>query len=155
MLDLYEELRFLVKRLDEDQIDYALCGRLALAIYGIPRATVAIEVLIQKETLKKLKTLTLGLGYRIQAKPRAFARGAIEIHRVSKKDEETGDWFSLDFLVVTPPIQKVWDTRQEVEWEEGKLRVVSREGLIFLKSLRGSGQNLDDIQRLKKCRDES
>jgi hypothetical protein len=51
----------------------------------------------------------------MQAKPMAFARGAIQIHQVSKKDEETGDWFSLDFLVGTPSIQKVWDTRQELE----------------------------------------
>ena len=155
MLDLYEELRSLIKRLDQDQIDYALCGGLALALYGIPRATLDIDILIQKEVLKKLKTLARGLGYIMQANPRAFARGVIEIYQVSKKDEETGDWFSLNFLVVTPSIQKAWDTRQEVAWEEGKLWVVSREGLIFLKSLRGSGQDLDDIKRLKEGSDES
>jgi hypothetical protein len=73
-------------------------GGLALAVYGIPRAIVDIDILIPKELLKKLKTLTLGLGYMMQAKPRAFARGEIEIHWVSKKDEETGDgffWISL------------------------------------------------------------
>jgi hypothetical protein len=41
-------------------------------------------------------------------------------------------------------------SRREVEWEDGKLWLVSREGLITLKSLRGSGQDLDDIQRLKE-----
>ena len=95
------------------------------------------------------------MGIPYEAQPDGLCRGgAIEIHQVSKKDEETGDWFSLDLLVVTPSIRKLWDTRQEVAWEEGKLWVVSREGLIFLKSLRGSGQDLDEIQRLKEGGDE-
>jgi hypothetical protein len=42
-----------------------------------------------------------------------------------------------------------------MQWEEGRLWVVSREGLIYLKSLRGSGQDLDDIQKLKERSDES
>jgi hypothetical protein len=155
MLDLYEELKSIVNKLDESRIDYALCGGLALALFGIPRSTVDIDILIQRESLEKVQTLANGWGYLMKANPMAFAGGAIEIHRVSKKDEEAGDWFSLDFLVVTPSIQKVWDTRQEVEWEKGKLRVVSRGGLIFLKTLRGTGQDLDDIQRLKEDSDES
>ncbi len=49
--------------------------------------------------------------------------------------EEAGDWFPLDFLVVTPPIQTGWDSRQEVEREERNLMVVSRQGLIFCNPL--------------------
>ena len=49
----------------------------------------------------------------------------------------------------------VWETRREVEWEAGKLWVVSREGLIALKSLRGSGQDKDDIRQLKENNDEN
>jgi hypothetical protein len=155
MLDLYEELKSIVQKLNESRIDYALCGGLALALFGIPRATVDIDILIQRESLERVHALAPGGGYIMRAHPMAFAGGAVEIHRGSKKDEETGDWFSLDFLVVTPPIQKAWDTRQEVEWEEGRLWAVSRVGLIFLKSLRGSGQDLDDIRRLKEDSDES
>ena len=84
-----------------------------------------------------------------------FARGAIAIHRLSKKDEETADWVSLDFLVVTPRLKEAWETRCQIEWEEGRIWVVSREGLIFLKSLRASGQDLDDIKKLKEGADES
>jgi hypothetical protein len=83
-----------------------------------------------------------------------FADGVIDIRRVSKLDPESGDILSLDVLLVTPPLSKVWDTRSEVEWAEGRLWVVSREGLIFLKSLRKSGQDLDDIRRLEETEDE-
>ncbi len=49
MLDLYEELRILLGKLQESRIEYALCGGLALALYGIPRATVDIDIMVQKE----------------------------------------------------------------------------------------------------------
>jgi hypothetical protein len=155
MLDLYEELKSLVSRLNEARIDYALCGGLALALHGIPRATVDIDILVQKETLEQIQALAGGLGYIFKAEPMTFAQGAIEIHRFSKRDEETGYWLPLDFILVTPRIERVWESRQEMRWEEGRLWVVSREGLIYLKSLRGSGQDLEDIQKLKESTDES
>jgi len=154
MLDLYEELKILIQQLNEARIDYALCGGLALAIYGIPRTTVDIDILIQKDDLERAKTLAQGSGYIMKANPMAFAGGVIEIHRVSKKDEETGDWLYLDFVLITPRLHEVWKSRREVEWDQGKLWVVSWEGLIFLKSLRGSGLDLDDIQKLKEISNE-
>ena len=65
MLDLYEELKGLIARLDEGGIPYALCGGLALALHGIPRATVDIDILIQRESLEKAQTLVGRLGYRL------------------------------------------------------------------------------------------
>ena len=150
MLDLYEELRILVGKLQESKIEYALCGGLALAVYGLPRATIDIDLLITKDSLPDVQTIAQELGYTLKATPMEFAKGVIEIHRVSKIDPESGDLFSLDFLLVTPEIDSVWRSRREVEWEDGKLWLVSREGLITLKSLRGSGQDLVDIQRLKE-----
>ena len=155
MLDLYEELKALVGRLNEAKINYALCGGLALALYGIPRATVDIDILIEKEYLDQVQALSRGLGYIIKAEPMTFAKGAIEIHRVSKVDPEGGDLLSMDFLLVTPEIRQIWKSRKEVGWEEGKLWAISREGLIRLKSLRGNLQDLDDIQKLKEETDES
>lgn len=150
MLDLYEELRILVGKLQESKIEYALCGGLALAVYGLPRATIDIDLLITKDSLADVQTIAQELRYTLKATPMEFAKGVIEIHRVSKIDPESGDLFSLDFLLVTSEIDSVWMSRREVEWEDGKLWLVSREGLITLKSLRGSGQDLDDIQRLKE-----
>jgi hypothetical protein len=155
MLDLYEELKALVGQLNEAKINYALCGGLALALYGIPRATVDIDILIEKESLDQVQALTRGLGYIIKAEPMTFAKGAIEIRRVSKIDPEGGDLLSMDFLLVTPEIRQIWKSRKEAGWEEGKLWVISREGLIRLKSLRGNAQDLDDIQKLKEETDES
>jgi len=150
MLDLFKEFKTLTALLAERNIDYALCGGLAMAVYGTPRATIDIDLLIQRESLNAVKALSHTLGYIKEALPMKFADGAIEISRLSKFDEESGDLLTLDLLLVTPAIQTVWDSRKEIEWENGKIRVVSREGLIALKSLRGSGQDLDDIKNLRE-----
>ena len=84
-----------------------------------------------------------------------LADGGIEIRRVSKIHSQTGQVFSLDLLLVTPEIRQVWDSRVEVDWENGVLSVVSREGLISLKMLRGSPQDLADIQALKEDVDDA
>ena len=77
-----------------------------------------------------------------------FANGVIEIRRVSKIDPKDSEILSLDLLLITPEIRPVWDSRMKGEWEGGKLSVVSPKGLIVLKQLRGSGQDLDDIKAL-------
>ena len=40
MLDLYDELAALLDALEAANAEYAVCGGLAMAIHGIPRATI-------------------------------------------------------------------------------------------------------------------
>jgi hypothetical protein len=150
MLDLYDEFNKVVTLLAEHTIDYALCGGLALAVYGIPRATIDIDLLIMPESLETVVPLARELGYKKETLPMRFTDRGIDIRRVSKLDQDSGDILMLDLLLVTPAILPVWGSRKEVAWEHGTLWVVSRDGLMALKSLRGSGQDLEDISRLKK-----
>lgn len=150
MLDLYEEFRGVVTALEDRDIDYAVCGGLAMAVHGLARATVDIDLLILADALEAVRAAAKKLDYTIDAIPMTFAAGAIEIRRVSKIDAETGIVLSLDLLLVTPQISEVWTSRSTVEWEGGQLKVVSPQGLIALKMLRGSGQDLDDIKRLQE-----
>lgn len=154
MLDLYGELKGLVVGFNGQGVEYALCGGLAMSVHGLPRATIDIDILILAEALEQACDLAKRLGYTMEALPMDFAGGAIRIRRFSKLDTVAGDVLPLDFLLVTPRIQSVWDSRVEIEWEGNKLLVVSREGLIALKSLRGSGVDLHDIQFLKERADE-
>jgi len=148
MLDLYSELRKLIAALDQDRIEYALCGGLAVAVYGHPRATVDIDLLILSESLDGVIAIATTLDYTIRGLEMSFHNEAIEIRRVSKIDSETGNVLSLDLLLVTPQIRDVWNSRVEADWEGGILSVVSREGLIELKKMRGSAQDEADISAL-------
>lgn len=148
MLDLMDELRRLVRVLDERGIDYALCGGLAMGIHGRARATVDIDLLILSESLPEVFEIANALGYNIRGKDLSFANGAIEIRRVTKIDSEDGELLSLDLLLATPDIRDVWESREKIAWEAGQLSVVSTSGLIALKQLRRSYQDLADIEAL-------
>jgi hypothetical protein len=155
MLDLYEELRKLVGALDEHEIDYALCGGIAMAVYDQPRATVDIDLLILDNSLDRVIEIAAGFDYTIRGLDMTFASNAIEIRRVSKIDKETGILFSLDMLLVTPEIRHIWDSRVRANWEGGKLSVVSLEGLIDLKRMGARPQDLADISALMEDADNA
>ena len=84
-----------------------------------------------------------------------FHRGAIDIRRLSKIDSSDGDLLMVDFLLVTPAVEAAWKDRFRVASSSGSVFVVSREGLIALKSFRRSGQDMADIERLEGSHDES
>ena len=155
MFDLYDEFRKLIAALDEQQIDYALCGGIAMAVYDRPRATVDIDLLILAESLDGVMAIATALNYTIRGLEMTFSNGAIEIRRVSKIHSETGQVLSLDVLLVTPEIREVWDSRVQADWEGGELSVVSREGLIALKNMRGSAQDNADISALLEDIDDA
>ena len=155
MFDLYEEFKSIIAALEEHGIEYAVCGGLAMAVHGLPRATVDIDLLIHAESLEEAQTLARKLGYTLEALPMTFSRGKIEIRRLSKIDRETGIVLSLDMLLVTSEIADVWHSRTELAWELGRIWVVSRSGLIALKTFRSSAQDLADIERLKETENES
>ncbi len=151
MIDLAVEFEAVISALAEHGIDYAVCGGMAMAILSLPRATVDIDLLIRPEDEERVYPAVEPLGFRIRAKPMHFDQGKMEIRRVTKIDP-AGDTLMLDLLLVTSAFENVWRDRIRVDSEFGSISVVSREGLIELKSGRMSGIDQDDIKRL---RDES
>jgi hypothetical protein len=149
MLSLYDELKGLTQSLATAGIEYGVCGGLAMAIHTLPRATVDMDLLILAADLDQVLQIARSRGYTLSAKPMTFAQGKVEIRRVSKPDPDTGEVMMLDLLLVTPELQTVWEDRLEILWEGETLQVVSRTGLIALKTLRLSGQDQDDIKRLR------
>jgi hypothetical protein len=149
LLDLIEEFRAVRTAFDAAGIEAAVCGGLAVAIHVRPRATVDVDLLLPRPALAAAKHTVRGLGYEIEADPMHFHGDAVEIHRLSKPDPETGDLLSIDLLVVTPALESAWEGRERVGWERREVTVVSRSGLAQMKRLRGSGQDLDDIRDLE------
>lgn len=87
MLDLFDELRSVIARLDQDRIPHALCGGLAMAVHGSPRATVDIDVLVLTKDLDRVEAAVAPIGSRSTRTPHDLPRGAVEIRRLSKVHE--------------------------------------------------------------------
>jgi len=145
---LFDELNDIIEILEKNGIEYAVCGGLALAIHGFPRATFDIDILIQSESLEKAYELVAEKGYDTRGLDMSFKERAVEIRRVSKIDAD-GEVLSLDFLLVTPKVEDVWETKEEYDWQGRDLWLVSREGLIKMKTLAGRDKDLIDLGRLK------
>ena len=155
MSTLLKEFVDLTESLNRAGIDYAICGGWAMTIHGQPRATIDIDLLVLSENLADVWGIAKDLGYDVEGLPLHFAHGSIEIRRISKIDSATKRLFTIDFLLVTEPLRQVWDGRELIKWEEGKIWTVSRVGLIQLKAIAGREQDLLDIKKLQENEDES
>ncbi len=148
MATLLDELSQIISALEDGGIKYAGCGGLALAIHGLARATLDIDILIQPESLEKAYKIAAENEFGIRGLDISFKERAVEIRRVSKIDAN-GEVLSLDLLMVTPHVEDVWETRETIDFLGKKLSVVSRKGLIKMKTLAGRPQDLADIARLE------
>jgi hypothetical protein len=153
-MDLLEEFSQLVSEFKRENIDYALCGGLAMAVYAFPRATLDIDILIEPGSLEETKSAAERLGFTFDVGLMRFNGDAVQIYRMTKISPDDGDTLMLDMLLVTSEMEAVWENRRNVPWERGELPVVSPRGLIELKSKRLSGQDQDDISNLRSILDE-
>jgi hypothetical protein len=146
MIDLRSELETLTASLDTAKIPYAVCGALALAIHGHPRATKDIDLLAEPERLLELKAVARVHGFTLEALPMTFSASGITVHRTSRI---TGtQLLTLDVLEATGALAPVWASRQQVQTLRGSIWVVSRQGLVTMKLAAGRPQDLADLARL-------
>jgi hypothetical protein len=72
------------------------------------------------------------------------------MHRLTKIIPDDPEVLVLDVIEVQPGATSLaWQTRGSTEWEGHPVTVVSRDGLISLKRLRGSPQDIADISLLE------
>lgn len=151
MSSLLQEFIKLTETLNREQIDYAVCGGWAMAIHGFNRATIDIDLLVLSEDLDVVWKMAQSLGYDIEGLPMHFNDGAIEIRRISKIDKKSKALITLDFLLVTDALRKIWAGRKKARWNKGEFWVVSREGMISLKGISGRDKDLIDLKFLREA----
>jgi hypothetical protein len=153
-VDLFAEVVALTAALDAAAIDYAICGGVALAIHGAPRATRGIDLLVREADLPRLRDVVRTCGFTLEALPMTFSSSGISIRRFTKIEPD-GRTLMVDVLLAEGALDAVWQTRARVTFggtdaPERTLWVVSRAGLVTLKLAAGRPQDLVDIQRLQE-----
>jgi aminoglycoside-2''-adenylyltransferase len=143
---LAEEFDRLIDALEAAKLDYALVGGLAVAVWGAPRATKDIDLLVSRERLEEVKNVARSVGFTLEAGPMMFRDGT-ELRRISKV--EGTDLLTLDLMLVDNTLQSAWSSRTRVPTLRGQLWVVSRDALIDMKARAARPQDVFDIQRLK------
>lgn len=146
-MTLYDELRCALAALDQAGVDYALVGGLAVAVWGVPRATKDIDLLILPESLARAMAAVRTCGFTLEALPMEFKDGTT-LHRVNKVDRD-GNLMTVDFMLVDRTLAPAWESRTRLPFGGEHVVVISREALISMKALAARPQDIADIQNLK------
>lgn len=83
-MDLYAELKALLGALEDAQLPDAVCGALAVAIHGAPRATKDIDLMVPPEALPAVLEVARRCGYVFVAQPMKLSASGVSVTRVSK-----------------------------------------------------------------------
>lgn len=149
-MNIKDELLELIQVLNSANVQFAVCGGLALVIHGFVRATQDIDLLLPESQLEAALEAAKPAGFWIPSGRMPFKAKtplAMEIYRVSKAVGP--NLIPLDLIIVSPSLQEIWDSRESFKLGDIDCPVISREGLIRMKTIAGRLQDLADIERLQ------
>jgi hypothetical protein len=151
MPNLFEEFRTVVATLGAARVPYAICGGIAMSIHTRPRATNDMDLLAPPAAVASIADSLSPCGFvRRERAPTQLANGEVVMHRLTKIGPGDPEVLLLNVIEVRPgATERAWQTRMDTDWEGQSVTVVSRAGLIELKRLRGSPQNIADITLLE------
>lgn len=148
-LDLIDELAAIVREFNGRKLPYALCGGLAVVVYGYVRATKNIDLLLERASVEPAFEILKRLGFSLRAGPIPFGAGTPqerELHRASKVIGS--DHLTIDLVVVAPVLATASQSIERVQWNGLELPIVSLAGLAEMKRLAGRPQDLADLDAL-------
>jgi hypothetical protein len=144
-MNLFDELVMVIQALDASSVEYALVGGLAVGVWGAPRATKDIDLLVLPEDVARAKNCVRACDYTLEALPMRFADG-MELERVKKV--AGSEMMTVDFILVNQNLEPAWSSRQRRETDVVPLSVVSRDALIAMKLSAGRPQDHADVIKL-------
>ena len=148
-IDIVHEFKNVVVALSEAKLPFAVCGGFAVAIYGHVRATKDIDLLVEENTVESTFAALRPLGFSLRAGPISFAANTPQERNLFRATKVVGtERLTINLLVVSPVLAKVWSGRREADWAGLSLWVVSRAGLGEMKTLAGRKQDLADLEAL-------
>ncbi len=152
----------LFKLLDAREVRYLLCGGLAVNIYGIPRMTADIDIILdfEDENLLKFEEITKIISYNavLPFSIKQMVNKEVRSSFIKEKKLIAYSYFnnlknvmSLDVLVDVPiPFNELWDKREVRTSFDFKINIVSINDLIQLKKYSNRKQDNDDILLLSQ-----
>ena len=154
----------LFKCFSEYQVKYLICGGLAVNIYGIPRMTADIDILIDfsNDNITKFKEVVKELGYdpRLPLSIDELTNPVIREKLIKEKNfiafsyyNSKYSYMTLDVLVDAPiPFDDLWQRRTSRSMDKISIEIVSINDLISLKEYSGRLQDTKDIEFLEKIK---
>jgi hypothetical protein len=156
------EAEQLFLKLYNNNVRYLLCGGLAVNIYGIPRMTADIDILIDfnAANIASFETTVKKLGYKsiLPLPLNQLADVKLRDQLISEKNLIAYSYFgamqanmSLDVIIFSPlSFSDMWAEKEERSIDDAKVFLVSVNHLKLLKQNTGREQDKQDIINLNK-----
>jgi len=147
MSNVFLEFDLIVRKLAAMELNYAVCGGLAVGLYGFIRATEDIDFVLDDNNKSAIKLIFNEMGYTAK-EPWLLKNVNLTLLRFVKtmKDSEP---FIVDFLIPTSTeSKKILNNKIVLKYSNIKINVVSREDLITMKKQRMSVKDKADIDFL-------
>jgi hypothetical protein len=152
----------LYRALQDHKVRYLLCGGLAINMYGVPRSTADMDVILEmsEENISNFMKAISGFGYK-NTLPISLLELANETKRRRMIQERNLIAFSfystiyqfvtLDVLMDLPfGFEELWQRKQIRNSSSAEILLVSVEDLVALKTYSNREQDVLDIASLKK-----
>lgn len=149
-MNLVDELYAITGALESAGVAYAVCGGVAVTVYGVTRSTKDIDLLIEPTSTERVVEVLRALGYTFRALPQVFDEGTpseCHVERVTKVDGD--QHLVVDLLQASHALSGMLDDTRAFDLPNGTIRVVAKTSLIAMKRLSGRQQDLADIEQLE------
>lgn len=148
---MLNQLQGVFKSFQNHDVKYLVIGGIAAVLYGVPRTTFDLDILIEATPVnaERLLSALLDIGFGTASLITTDELLANEI-TVFK------DRVRVDVQTSTPGIQfeTAWPRRETMEYQGQRFFVVSREDLITSKRAAGRDVDLEDVRMLELDEEE-
>jgi len=148
---MLNRLKEIFKSLQQHNVKYVVIGGIAAVLYGVPRATFDLDILIEAtpENVQRLLDafLDAGLGTATLTNSDDILANEITIFQ---------DKVRVDVQISTPGLDfaSAWGKKQKMEYQGQTFYVVSLDDLIKSKRTAGREVDLEDVRLLELPEDK-
>ena len=148
---MLNRLKNVFKFFQQHEVRYVVIGGIAAVLYGVPRATFDLDILIEatpENTQRLLDALIdAGMGTATLTNVDDILANDITIFK---------DRVRIDVQISTPGLQfeTAWERKQNMKYQEQVFYVVSLDDLIMSKRAAGRDVDLEDVRLLELSDDQ-
>jgi hypothetical protein len=155
----YEEI---FRAFEKEGLRYLVVGGIAVNLYGVPRSTADLDIMIdlEEENIKKLIMVMKKLGFipRVPVNPEDLADEKIREKWWSEKKMDVFTFWNpkksfeeVDVFIKNPiNFKSSYERRNEIKARNIRIPVASIRDIIKIKEKSGRKQDISDIEALKK-----
>ena len=149
----YEEI---FQELNRREVRYLVVGGVAVNLYGVPRATMDLDLMVdlKRANLQKFITALTKLGYKPKLPVKIEDLLDPQKRRFWQKEDNERPFQQVDIFVDNPIEFEEAERAKEIMESGGpKIPLIGVDGLIALKQKSGRKQDLSDVEALKKIKE--